>query len=99
AQNLFFSYTASDATATINTWGPYLPLLLVVVALLGITGYLTVRTPPPTLALPRNAPLWMVPAAAAAATVAFGLIFVIAMTLADPDDWWLDIGFFAGAIT
>jgi peptidoglycan/LPS O-acetylase OafA/YrhL len=98
AQNLFFSYTASESTDAVNIWGPYLPLLLVVIGLLAATAYLTLRTPPPTLALPLGAPLWAVPALAAAATLAFGLIFVIAMLIADPEDWWLDVGFFAGTI-
>ena len=98
AQNLFFSYTASEATDAINIWGPYLPLLLIVVALLGLTGYLTLRTPPPALALPMNASLWMVPATAAAATLVFGVIFLVAMLIADPEDWWLDVGFFAGLV-
>src|SRR6185503_2020477 len=98
AQNLFFSYSASESTDTINIWGPYLPLLLIVIGLLAATAYLTPRTPPPTLALPMGAPLWTVPALASAATLALGLIFVIAMLIADPEDWWLDVGFFAGAI-
>jgi hypothetical protein len=98
AQNLFFSYSASESTDAINIWGPYLPLLLVVIALLAATAYLTLRTPPPSLVLPLGAPLWIVPAVAAATTLAFGLIFVIAMLIADPEDWWLDVGFFAGAI-
>jgi hypothetical protein len=98
AQNLFFSYTASESTDAINIWGPYLPLVLVVSGLLAATAYLTLRTPPPTLALPMGAQLWMVPALAAAATLAFGLIFVVTMLIADPEDWWLDVGFFAGAI-
>jgi hypothetical protein len=98
AQNLFFSYSASESTDAINVWGPYLPLLLIVIGLLGATAYLTLRTPPPSLALPMGAPLWMVPALAAAATLAFGLIFVITMLIADPEDWWLDLGFFAGVI-
>jgi hypothetical protein len=98
AQNLFFSYTASESTDAVNIGGPYLPLLLVVIGLLAATAYLTLRTPPPTLALPLGAPLWAVPALAAAATLAFGLIFVIAMLIADPEDWWLDVGFFAGTI-
>ena len=98
AQNLSFSYSSTEATDAINIWGAYLPLLLVIVALLGITAYLTLRTPPPSLTLPMGAPLWMVPAAAGAATLAFGAIFVVAMLLNDPDDWWLDVGFFAGLI-
>jgi hypothetical protein len=98
AQNLFFSYTATESSDAINIWGPYLPLLLVVVGLLGLTGYLALRTTPPSLALPMNAPRWRVPAAAAAATLVFGAIFVVTMLLADPDDWWLDVGFFAGLV-
>ena len=99
AQNLFFSYTASESTDAINIWGGYLSLLLVVIGLLGLTAWLTLKAPPPSLSLPMGAPLWMVPAVAAAATLAFGLIFVVAMLMADPDDWWLDVGFFAGAIS
>jgi hypothetical protein len=99
AQNLFFSYTASESTDTINIWGAYLPLLLIVIGLLGLTAWLTLKAPPPTMSLPMGAPLWTVPALAAAATLAFGLIFVIAMLMADPEDWWLDVGFFAGAIS
>jgi len=98
AQNLSFSYSTTEASDAINVWGPYVPLLLVVIALLGITAYLTLRTPPPSITLPMNAPLWTVPAVAAAATLAFGAIFVVAMLAADPDDWWLDVGFFAGLI-
>ena len=99
AQNLFVSYTASEASDSINIWGPYLPLLLIVVGLLALTAYLTLRTPPPAVALPMNAQVWMVPAAAAIATVALGLVFVFVMLLNEPDDWWLDFGFFAGAIS
>lgn len=98
AQDLFFSYTASESTDAINIWGPYLPLLLIVVGLLAFTAYLTLRTPSPTVSLPMGAAVWMVPAAAAAATLAFGLIFVVVMLIEDPTDWWLDVGFFAGAI-
>jgi hypothetical protein len=99
AQDLFFSYTANESSDAINIWGPYLPLLLVVAGLLALTAYLTLRTAPPSLALPLGAPLWSVPAAAAAATGVFGIIFVVAMLVADPDDWWLDVGFFAGIVS
>jgi hypothetical protein len=98
AQNLSFSYTSAEATDAINIWGPYVPLLLLVIGLLGVTAYLSLRTPPPNITLPMNAPLWTLPAVAAAATLAFGLLFIVAMLINDPDDWWLDVGFFAGAI-
>jgi hypothetical protein len=96
AENLTYSYTATESTDVINIWGPYLPLLLIVIGLLGATAYLTLRGPGPTVALPLRAPLWWVPAAAALASVALGLVFVIAMLVFDPEDWWLDAGFFAG---
>ncbi|MEX2046535.1 MAG: hypothetical protein WEE03_05185 [Chloroflexota bacterium] len=90
AQNLSFRPSTSVTTESIDAFGPYLPLILVVVALLAYAAYAALRSG----ALPARA--WQAAAAAAAASLVLGVVFVIAMLAADPSDWWLDTGFFAG---
>jgi hypothetical protein len=90
AQNLSFRPSTSVTTESIDAFGPYLPLILIVVALLGYAAYVSLRSG----ALPSRA--WQAAAAAAGATLLLGAIFVIAMLAFDPSDWWLDTGFFAG---
>lgn len=75
-----------------DAFGAYLPLILIVVALLGYAAYVSLRGG----ALPSRA--WQAAAAAAAASLILGAIFVIAMLAFDPSDWWLDTGFFAGLV-
>lgn len=90
AQNLSFRPSTTVTTESIDAFGPYLPLILIVVALLGYAAYVSLRSG----ALPSRA--WQAAAAAAGATLILGAIFVIAMLAFDPSDWWLDTGFFAG---
>jgi hypothetical protein len=90
AQNLSFRPSTSVSTESIDAFGPYLPLILIVVALLGYAGYVSLRGG----TLPARA--WQAAAAAAAASLVLGAIFVVAMIAFDPSDWWLDTGFFAG---
>ncbi len=90
AQNLSFRPSSTVTTESIDAFGPYLPLILVVVALLGYAAYVSLRGG----SLPARA--WQAAAAAAAASLVLGVIFVIAMVAADPSDWWLDTGFYAG---
>lgn len=90
AQNLSFRPSTTVSTESIDAFGPYLPLLLIVVALLGYVAYVSLRGG----TLPVRA--WQAAAAAAAASLVLGAIFVIAMLTVDPSDWWLDTGFFAG---
>ena len=90
AQNLSFRPSTTVTTESIDAFGPYLPLILVVVALLGYAAYVSLRGG----TLPLRA--WQAAAAAAAASLVLGAIFVIAMLAFDPSDWWLDTGFFAG---
>ena len=90
AQNLSFRPSTTVTTGSIDAFGPYLPLILIVVALLGYVAYVSLRGG----TLPSRA--WQAAAAAAAASLVLGAIFVIAMLAFDPSDWWLDTGFFAG---
>ena len=92
--SLNFSYRPSTTVTTesIDAFGPYLPLILIVVALLGYVAYVSLRGG----TLPSRA--WQVAAAAAATSLVLGAIFVIAMLAFDPSDWWLDTGFFAGLV-
>lgn len=90
AQNLSFRPSTTVTTESIDAFGPYLPLILIVVALLGYAAYVSLRSG----ALTGRA--WQAAAAAAGATLLLGGIFVIAMLAFDPSDWWLDTGFFAG---
>lgn len=92
AQNLSFRPSTTFATESIDAFGPYLPLLLIVVALLGYAAYVSLRGGP----LPARA--WRAAAAGAAAALILGGVFVIAMLAFDPSDWWLDTGFFAALI-
>ena len=94
----FYSFRGSDATGAINLFAmPYGLLLLVVAALLALTAYLTLLRPA-TSPLPVPAPLWIVPAGAAALTILLGVVFIVVMLFEDPTDWWLDTGFFAGVL-
>jgi len=90
SRSFSFRPSTTVTTESIDAFGPYLPLILVVVALLGYVAYVSLRGG----ALPSRA--WQAAAAAAAASLALGAIFVIAMLALDPSDWWLDTGFFAG---
>jgi hypothetical protein len=90
AQNLSFRPSTTVRTESIDAFGPYLPLILILAALLGYVAYASLRGG----TLPSRA--WQLAAAAAAASLLFGVIFVIAMLAVDPADWWLDTGFFAG---
>jgi hypothetical protein len=92
AQNFSFNPSTTVSTESIDAFGPYLPLILVLVALLGYAAYVSLRGG----ALPSRA--WQAAAAAAGASLVLGAIFVIAMLALDPSDWWLDTGFFAGLI-
>jgi hypothetical protein len=92
AQNLSFRPSSTVSTESIDAFGPYLPLILIVVGLLGYAAYMSLRGG--TLS-PRG---WQVAAAAAAASLVLGAAFVIAMLALDPSDWWLDTGFFAGLV-
>lgn len=94
AQNLSFRPSVSVSTESIDAFGPYLPLLLIVVGLLAYAGYLALRSSSNEV-VPRA---WRSAGAAAAITVILGAVFVIAMLVVDPSDWWLDTGFFAGLI-
>ncbi|HKY52429.1 MAG TPA: hypothetical protein VJP45_14325 [Candidatus Limnocylindria bacterium] len=92
AQNLSFRPSSTLTTESIDAFGPYLPLLLIVVALLGYAAWVSLRGGP----LPVRA--WQAAAAGAAAALVLGVVFVLAMLAFDPSDWWLDTGFFAGLI-
>src|SRR6185436_10033966 len=92
AQNLSFRPSTTFTTESIDAFGPYLPLILIVVALLAYAAYVSLRSGP----LPARG--WQAAAAAAGASLVLGVIFVIAMLAFDPSDWWLDTGFFAGII-
>jgi hypothetical protein len=90
AQNLSFRPSTTLSTESIDAFGPYLPLILMLAAALGYVAYASLRGG----TLPARA--WQMAAVAAAASLFFGMIFVIAMLAVDPADWWLDTGFFAG---
>jgi hypothetical protein len=90
AQNLSFRPSTTVSTESIDAFGPYLPLILIVVALLGYAAFVSLRNG----TLPSRA--WQAAAAAGAASLVLGAFFVIAMLAFDPSDWWLDTGFFAG---
>jgi peptidoglycan/LPS O-acetylase OafA/YrhL len=90
AQNFSFRPSTTVTMESIDAFGPYLPLILVVVALLGYVAYVSLRGG----TLPSRA--WQAAAAAAAASLVLGAVFVVAMLAFDPSDWWLDTGFFAG---
>ncbi len=90
AQNFSFNPSTTVNTESIDAFGPYLPLILIVVAMLGYVAYVSLRSG----ALPMRA--WQAAVAAAGASLSLGAIFVIAMLALDPSDWWLDTGFFAG---
>lgn len=90
AQNLSFGPSTTATTESIDAFGPYLPLTLVVVALLAYAAYLSLRSG----ALPPLA--WRAAAGAAGTSLVLGAFFVIAMLVFDPADWWFDTGFFAG---
>lgn len=94
----WYFWRTSESWESINILTPYAPLLLIVVGLLAWTAYIALRTRSGTLAAPSRLPVWTVPAAGAAITLALGLIFVAAMLIADPNDWWLDAGFYAGLL-
>jgi hypothetical protein len=93
AQNLSFGPSTTVATESIDAFGPYLPLIVIVVGLLAYAAYLALR-PSETLS-PRA---WQAGAAAAVASLAMGALIIVAMLIADPSDWWLDTGFFAGVV-
>ena len=92
AQNLSFRPSTTVTTESIDAFGPYLPLILIVVALLAYVAYASLRSG----ALPPRA--WQASAAATGASLILGAMFVIAMLVLDPSDWWLDTGFFAGLV-
>ena len=92
AQNLSFRPSTTVTTESIDAFGPYLPLLLIVAALLAYAAYVSLRSGP----LPPRA--WQAAAAGAAAALALGGVFVVAMLAFDPSDWWLDTGFFAALV-
>jgi hypothetical protein len=90
AQNLSFGPSTTAATGSIDAFGPYLPLVLMVVGLLAYAAYLAFRSE----ALSPRA--WQAGAAAAVAALAMGALVIVVMLVTDPSDWWLDTGFFAG---
>ncbi len=90
AQNLSFRPSTTVTAESIDAFGPYLPLLLIVVALLAYAAYVSLRGG----TLPARG--WQAAAAAAVGSLVLGATFVIAMLTFDPSDWWLDTGFFAG---
>jgi hypothetical protein len=90
----FYFFRGADQAGAINLLTmPYGLLLLVVAGLLVLTAYLAFR------ATRIPVPAWSVPAGAAGLTLLLGLIFVAVMLIEDPNDWWLDTGFYAGLVT
>jgi hypothetical protein len=86
----FYNPSTTVTGGSIDAFGPFLPLILIVAGLLAYVAFVSLRDGP----LPARA--WQAAAAGAAASLVVAVIFVVAMLAVDPSDWWLDTGFFAG---
>src|SRR5258705_11888440 len=71
AQNLSFRPSTTVSAESIDAFGPYLPLLLIVVALLAYAAYVSLRSG----TLPARG--WQAAAAAAGASLVLAAIFVL----------------------
>ena len=92
----WYFWSVSESYGAVSIASPYAPLLLILIALLGFTAYLAFRGRPRFL--PPRTPLWVFPAAAFVLTVLYAFIFMAVMVVEDPDDWWLDTGFYLAAV-